>query len=201
MPDSFQKFFIAEGYTEEQLKTDADLPDMVDKDNITQDAEIHHAHSFKMQEVEGRLKWLDGDVLERLKGLSADAHDFHAEGRSDMVRYCLAKMTHYRCDSLTYPHLHRGKPWSEHHAPFETELGGFIVKHQDEIGKLEFKPYDDVYKSCRRTAETMWHEGLEVITALEKGEKLTDEQKLHICRICVQGIGDLWLTLAKELKL
>lgn len=201
MPESFQKFFIADGFTTENIKELADIPDLVDKDNLTQDAEIHHAHSFKMQEVEGRLKWLDGDVLERLKGLCADAHDFKAEGRLDMVRYCLAKSTHYRVDSLTYPHLFRGKPWSLYHQKFETELGHFIAANQAKIRELEFKPYKDIYKDCRQTAVDAWYQGKDVVAAFEKGEKLADQHKLHICRMCVQGIGDLWITLAREMRL
>lgn len=174
---------------------------MVDKDNITQDAEIHHAHSYKLEEKEGKLHWVDGDVLERLKGLAADVHDFRTEGRMDMARYSLAKITHYRIDALTYPHLHRGNPWARHHEHFETEMGAFLVKHQDEIGALSFIPYKDVYKDSRKTALEMWYEGRDVVQALERGEQISDEQKLAICRKCVQEVGNLWITLASELKL
>lgn len=201
MPDSFKAFLICPTYIEEQLKIDADIPDMVDKDNICQDAEIHHAHSYKMQMKDDQLHWIDGDALERLKGLCADAHDFHAENKPDLVRYCLGKMTHYRIDSLTYPHLHRGKPWSDHHAPFETEMGHFILANKDKIDQMKFTPYDDIYKACRKTALEMWPKGLDIVAKYEQGIPLTDEEKFDVLRICVQGIGDLWLTLAKELKL
>lgn len=201
MPDKFRAFLICETYTEENLKIDADIPDMVDKDNITQDAEIHHAHSYKMEMKDGKLTWFDGDALERLKGLCADAHDFKAEAKPDLVRYCLGKMTHYRVDSLTFPHLHRGKPWSIHHAQFETEMGHFILANLDKIDHMEFTAYDDVYKACRKTAMEMWPLGLNIVQKYEAGTPLTDEDKTSVLRICVQGIGDLWLTLAKEMKL
>lgn len=201
MPESFQKFLLDEGYTLDNLRTDADLPDMVDHDNITTNSEIHHAHSYKMAEVDGHLKWLDGDCLERLKGLCADAHDFKAENKPAELRYVLGKMTHYRVDSLTFPHLHRGQPWSKYHESFETEMGKFLAQHKDEIGEIKFEPYKDIYKSCRATAVDMWHRGLETVNRLEKGDHLTDAEKLEICRTCIKGIGDLWLTLANELKL
>jgi hypothetical protein len=201
MPESFKSFLISDGYTEENIKTDADLPDEVDKDNLTQDAEIHHAHSYKLEEKDGKLHYLDGDCLERLKGLCADAHDFKAEKRLDDLRYVLSKMTHYRVDSLTYPHLHKGKPWSKYHTKFEDEMGKFIEKHQDEITGITFEPYKDIYKSCRTTALDMWYKGRDAVQKFEKGEKLTDEEKLEICKTCVKGIGDLWTTLEKELKL
>lgn len=202
MPEKFQAFFIAEGYTEDQLKTDADLPDMVDKDNITQDAEIHHAHSYKLEQREdGKLHWVDGDCLERLKALAADVHDFHAEGKLDLVRYALAKMTHYRVDALTYPHLHRGKPWSQYHELFETQMGHFITQHAEEIGALKFEPYEDVYKGARQTALTAWSEGIDVVKLYETGGRISPEQAMELCRRCVKGVGDLWLTLAGELKI
>lgn len=208
MPDKFQAFFISEGYTEERLKTDADLPDMVDKDNITINSEIHHAHSFKLQEITGPkgekyLDWLDGDCLQRLKALAADAHDFRAEGKLDMVRYALAKMTHYIVDGsgCTYPHNHRGRPWSQYHQSFEDDLGHFITVHQSEIGSISFEACSDIYKYCRKSALDMWHEGLVVVENLEKGIGLTDAQKLELCRKAIKLIGDIWLTLANELKL
>lgn len=206
MPEKFQAFFISDGYTEEQLKTDADLPDMVDKDNITINSEIHHAHSYKLQEITDAkgikyLDWLDGDCLQRLKALAADVHDFHAEGKLDMLRYALAKMTHYRVDALTYPHLHRGKPWSEYHERFETEMGHFIVRHAQEIGTLKFEPYEDIYKAARKTAEQAWYEGRDLVGVYEAGGSISDEQALMICRKCVKGIGDLWMTLTMELKI
>lgn len=202
MPDSFKAFFIADNYIEEQLKNDADIPDMVDKDNITINAEIHHAHSYKLEvRDDNKLHWADGDVLERLKGLCADAHDFKAEGRLDMVRYSLAKMTHYRIDSLTFPHLHRGQPWSKYHQSFEDELGKFIVQHQDEFKDFTFTPYDDIYKACRNTALEMWPIGKDVVAKLEQGIELTDAEKFDICKKCIQGVGSLWTTLIKNLNL
>lgn len=206
MPEKFQAFFICPTYSEQQLQTDADLPDMVDKDNLVQDAEIHHAHSYKLQEITDAkgnkyLDYLDGDCLQRLKGLAADVHDFYREGKLDMVRYCLAKMTHYRVDALTYPHLHRGQPWSLYHTKFEDHMGRFIVEHQGEIGQLEFEPYKDLYKGARETALKAWYEGRDLVAKLEQGEDVPDEAALKICLDCVKAVGDTWLTLATELKI
>lgn len=202
MPESFKSFLICSSYNMEQLQIDSDIADLVDKDNITQDAEIHHAHSYKMDiGPDGQLRWLDGEVLDRLKGLCADAHDFHAEKKPDLVRYCLGKMTHYRIDALTAPHLHKGRPWSLHHKRYEDEMGNFSVKHQYQIGPMEFKVYKNVFDSCHQTAIEMWPIGLDIVAKYEKGTPLTDEERLNVLRICVQGVGDLWLTLANELKL
>lgn len=206
MPEKFQAFFISPTYTEQQLQTDADLPDLVDKDNLVQDAEIHHAHSYKLQEVTDKqgnkhLDHLDGDCLQRLKGLAADVHDFHAESKLDMLRYALAKMTHYRIDCLTYPHLHRGQPWSKHHEAFETYMGKFLVVNQGTIGQLEFTVYEDVYRGAREIALKAWYEGRDLVVKLEQGEDIPDDLALQVCRTCVKGVGDLWLTLASELKI
>jgi len=201
MPKEFKDFMLSNEGDLEKLKVNADLPDMVDKDNLVQDADIHHAHSYKLQEVDNYMKWIDGDALERLKGLCADAHDFKAEKNIEMVKYCLGKMTHYRIDALTYPHLHRGKPWNLYHEKFETQMGKFLYDNQDKIGSITFEPYKDVYKDCRTTAIDMWHKALIAVEKYESKEDLPYEEKLDICRTCIKGVGDLWLTLAKELKL
>lgn len=202
MPDSFKSFLICSSYTKEQLKIDATISDAVDKDNICQNAITRHAHSYKMEKgADGQLHLVNGDALERIIGLCADAQDFRAEGKPDLVRYCLGKVTHYRVDSLTYPHLHRGTPWSIYHKDFEDEMGVFIVKNSDKITHMEFKAYVDVHDDCRETSMYIWPKGLEIVKSYENGTPLTDEQKMYVLRICVQGIGDLWTTLAKELKL
>ena len=203
MPETFRSFMLTDGYTEEQLGKDADLPDTTDKDNLTQNSEIHHAHSYKLEMKDGQLKWIDGDALERLKGLAADAHDFNAEGKLEMVRYCLAKMTHYIIDGSgpTYPHLHRGKPWSEYHEKFEKQMGFFISAHAQEIGPLTFHVSSDLYKRARATAFIGWSEGLEVVKDYQANGGISQEKALHICRFALQNIGDIWTTIATEMKI
>lgn len=205
MPKSFQDFMITETYTKEQMSIDADIPDMVDKDNITQDAEIHHAHSYKLEKVDDKIKWIDGDCLERLKGICSDAHDFHAENKLDMLRYSLSKMTHYIVDGsgCTYPHNHRGQPWAKYHEPFESSMGKFIVAHKDELMNTTFKfePVKDIYKYCRENAFSMFDEGMNVVTNFEKGIDMTDPEKLELCKKAVQRIGDIWTTLGIEFKI
>jgi len=186
MPDSFKSFLICPSYTVEQLQIDAVLPDSTDHDNIENDPLCKHAHSYKMEMQDDKLVWIDGDALERIKSLCEDAHDFHAEGKLDMLRYCLGKVTHYRVDALTYPHLSHGKPWSEHHAQFETMMGAFIMKNLDKVGDFTFTAYDDVYKACHKTAMEMWPVGLEIVKKYEASLPMTDEDKLSVFQICVQ---------------
>jgi len=200
MPENFQAFLISGEYTIQNLQTDADIPDLVDKDNITQNAEIHHAHSYKLEFQEGKLHWIDGDCLERIKAICADIHDFYKENKLDMVRYSLAKVTHYRIDALTYPHLHQGKPWSLYHTKFEDEIGEFIYHNQDKIKQIKFQPYKHIYKECRKTAIQMWYEGKNIVEKYENNIRLTDEEKLSICNKCIESVGDLWITLMQELK-
>jgi hypothetical protein len=201
MPVSFQSFLICPTYTLEQLQIDSDLPDLVDHDNIESDPLCRHDHSYKMQMQEGKLVWTDGGAIERIVSLCEDAHDFHAEGKYDLVRYCLGKMTHYRVDSLTFPHLFHGKPWSLYHAKFEDEMGRFILKHETEIEGMAFTAYKDISKDCLNTTIAAWPIGEEVVQKYKDGIKLTDEEMLDIVKICIQGIGDLWTTLMQELKI
>ena len=207
MPKEFKTYLYSEGFTEDNLKIDADLPDELDRDNIAQNAEIHHAHSFKMEEAkdaDGKtyLKWLDGDVLETLKIESAVCVDFHKEKVNTMSRYFLAKLTHYKVDSLTFPHLNRGKPWSLYHEKFETEMGRFIVENEDKLLKQKIVPKEmkDVYFDSSVATKEMWYKAIPILEKYENKEKLTDKDKMEICTICIQGITDLWITLWKELQ-
>lgn len=203
MPDSFKSFLICSSYSVEQLQIDADLPDLVDHDNIENDPLCRHGHSYKMEKgPEGNLVLIEGDALERVVGLCEDAHDFHQEQKLDLVRYCLGKMTHYAIDgTCTYPHQHRGKPWNLHHQKFEDEMGRFITKHHDEVDNIDLVAYKEVHDGCQKTAKEMWPIGQDIVQKYELGTPLTDEDKMFVLRICVQVIGDLWLTVAKELKL
>jgi len=66
---------------------------------------------------------------------------------------------------------------------------------------MDFKPYTNIFDACHKTAEAMWSVGLDIVQKYENNLPLTNEEKLAVLRICVQGIGDLWTTLANELKL
>ena len=207
MPQSFHDFLICGEFTEADLSEIACYPDRLDHDNIHQSAEIHHAHSYKMEAGEdGELHWRDGDCLKTLEALAAFAVDAWREYDklglpllAAITRYALSKLTHYAIDVFTYPHLHRGKPWSTIHHRFEEWAGRWLEAHREELGTFEFKPYSHVYKSVRLEAVEAWHRGAELVTRLEAGELLTDQDGLFAVRRCILGVGDLWLTLALQM--
>lgn len=201
MPDKFRAFFIADGFTEDDLKRIADLPDLVDLDNIEQDPFCRHAHSYKMELSDGQLKWMDGEALDRVKNLAEDARDYYREKNFAMVRYSLAKATHYSIDAKTFPHLSPGKPWSDYHAKFEDHMASFITKHQNEIGSLEFIAYKDVVEDSGKITRELWYAGQEVVKVYLDGGKVSDELAMDVCSKCIKGVGDLWVTVARELKI
>lgn len=201
MPTKFRTFLIANDYSEEKIKRDAELPDLVDLDNIEQDPFCRHAHSYKMELVDGKLTWTDGGCIERIKSLAEDARDFYMEKNFPMVRYSLAKATHYIIDSKTFPHLSPGKPWSEFHTRYEDQMAVFLTKHQDEIGSLEFTAYKDVVEDSDKIARELWKVGQVVVKDYLAGGKVSSDVAMDVCRKCVQAIGDLWTTVAEELKL
>lgn len=201
MPEKFQAFFIADDYTEENIKHDAELPDLVDLDNIEQDPFCRHAHSWKLELVNGQLTKTDGGCIDRIKSLAEDARDFYMEKNFAMVRYSLAKATHYIIDSKTFPHLSPGKPWSEFHAKFEDQMATFIIKHQDEIGPIEFVAYKDVVQESDAIAKDLWQVGQGVVKDYLTGGKVSVDVAMDVCRRCVRAVGNLWTTVAEELKL
>jgi hypothetical protein len=116
-----------------------------------------------------------------------------------MVRYALAKMTHYRIDALTYPHLHRGEPWSHYHASFEAHMDRWITRHNEELGAFEFIPYRHVYKECRLMAIETWERGRQLVERFQAGKPPSDQDLVMAARCCIQGVGDLWLTLSIQM--
>ncbi len=205
MPEGFQEFLICKEFTAKDISDIATYPDLLDHDNLRQNAEIHHAHSYKL---DAAGKWIDGDCIKTLEGLCAFTLNAMKEyGITNqwplawLTRYALAKLTHYRIDCLTYPHLHHGKPWSEHHASFEKHMDAWINGHAWDLGDFKFEPYTHVYKECRKTALDAWKRGEELVERLEAGEKMTEEDCAIAARACVQGVGDLWLTLALQMGL
>jgi hypothetical protein len=209
MPEFFRSFLICESFTLEDLAQIATYPDLLDHDNIRQNAEIHHAHSYKL-DADG--KWLTGDCLKTVDVLCAFALDVWRELQklkslpcagqlAWVVRYALAKVTHYRIDALTYPHLHKGAPWSRHHAAFEAHMDKWIQKHRAEVGSFVFEPYSHVYKCCRQGAIESWGRGEELVQRIEAGDRFTDADCLMAARSCIQGVGDLWLTVSQQMGL
>lgn len=207
MPKEFQDFLITGNYTIQQLQNDAIVPDAIDKDNIENDCDIHHAHSYKLQEIDSKdgkkhLKWINGDGLEKLKLIGSDIHDFYKEGKIDLVRYSLAKGTHYRVDIMTFPHLYEGQPWSKYHTKFENEMGNFLYKNQQQIVNITPTLYHDIYKDCRNISIHQWYKGQETLNIyLKEGTILNNENIcLQICNDMIQGVCDWWLTIFKLIK-
>ncbi len=200
------KFLFSDGFSIANLTTIACYPDLVDHDNVRQNAEIHHAHSYKL---DANGKWLGGDAMKTIEAISAFSLNAYKEAiTKDAVpesplkwvcKYMLCKVSHYRIDATTYPHLHHGKPWSIHHTPFEDHMGKWLRNNQDKLGNFTFAPYKDVYKDCRKVALISWKYGLEAVNILEAGKPLPENFALMSARCCVQAVGDLWLTLALQM--
>jgi len=190
-----ERFFDDYVYTLEQLKQDAIIPDTVFHDNIEEDADIHHAHSFKLAPDEtGQLCWKDGDCLQRIKGLIADVHDDWCLG--DYFHACrnMGILTHYVVDCRTPPHLHKGQPWNKHHMTYEKHMETFLIAHQQEIGHIDFASYRDVYQDTRKECIALWPKALGWVHLLEEGKPIPDADNLALCRQIVKAIGDTWLT-------
>ena len=206
MPKGFKNYLYDEGFTEKNLKTDATMASDIDPDNIAQNAEICQAHSFKMEEIkdeqgEKHLQWLEGNVLETLKIESDICINFHKEKVDTMSRYFLARLTHYKVDSLTFPHLNKEKPWDLYHEKFEHEMGIFVVENEDEILKQKIVPkaMKDIYYDSGIATQEIWYKAIPILKKYENKGKLTYNDKMEISIVCVQGIADLWLTLWEEL--
>jgi len=80
-------------------------------------------------------------------------------------------------------------------------MDAWLPSHVGDLGDFSFDPYAHVYKDCRETAIEAWGRGEEMVARLEAGGKLTDQDMVMAARACVQGVGDLWTTLALQMGL
>jgi hypothetical protein len=191
-------FYEAQGYGEEKIRADSIRPDMVYKDSIYQGAELHHAHSYKEHIVNGKVCWLDGDCLERVKAIAADCRNYRANNDYQLMCRFLGEWTHYAVDCHTYPHLVKGQPWTAHHLPWEVNQGTWIKNNQDRIGKLNFVIYKDIYKAFCKDAREMYPEALKLVKLLEKGDQLSDHKNLMLAQRIATAVGSGLLTITKK---
>jgi hypothetical protein len=194
-------FFNSHGYADEQLKTDAVLPDSTFHDNLEQDADLHHGHSYKLvMDNKGVLRWKDGDCLQRIKGLIADIHDMVCLGNYAMACQFMGILTHYVVDAHTPPHLHSGQPWNKHHAEYEKYMEKFLDKYTDRIPPITFAPYKDIYLSTREQCLDLWPKGKAWVDLLEQGKEIPYDDNLQLCWVIEKAIGDTWLTTLNIIK-
>jgi hypothetical protein len=191
-------FYDAQGYTEEMIREDAVRPDMVYKDSLLQGAELHHAHSYKEHVVDGRVCWLDGDCLERVKALAGDCRNYRANNDYRLMCRFLGEWTHYAVDCHTYPHLVKGQPWTTYHMPFEIKQGKWLEHNQDRIGKLNFVIYKDIYKAFCKDAREMYPEALKVVKVLQDDKPLSDSKNLALARRIGTAVGSGLLTITHK---
>jgi hypothetical protein len=171
---------------------------MVYKDSLAQTAEVHPAHSYKEHVVDGKVCWLDGDCMERVKAIAIDVHNYRQNQDYQLMCRFLAEWTHYAVDCHTYPHLVKGQPWTTYHLPFEMKQAKWIEHNQDKIGKLEFVIYKDIYKAFVRDAREMYWEALKVVKLLEAGAVLSDSKNLALARRIGSAVGSGLLTITQK---
>ena len=197
MPD-LQKLFKAQKYSKNKIMADAIRPDQVYKDSMAQTSEVHHAHSYKQHIVDGRLCWRDGDCLERVKALAIDIHNYRTNNEWKNVCRFLCEWSHYAVDSHTYPHLVRGKPWSDFHISWELHQAKWIERNKHRIGQLEFAVCPDIYRAFVKDAREMYYDALNVVERLVKGEQMTDEENLALVRRIATVVGSGWLSITHK---
>jgi hypothetical protein len=191
-------FFKAQKYGDKKIREDAIRPDMVYKDSLAQTAEVHHAHSYKEHVVDGKVCWLDGDCMSRVKGLATDVRNYRMSQDYKLMCRCIGEWTHYAVDCHTYPHLVKGKPWTTYHLPWETEQAKWLESNQSRIGELEFIICKDIYKAFVKDAREMYFTALGVVANIEKGIIMTDEENLALVRKITMAVGSGLLSITQK---
>jgi hypothetical protein len=192
------KFFEKHVYRYRHVKEDAVRPDEVYKDNIIQNGEIHHAHSYKLEPDEtGRLRWKDGDCLETLKGRAALSADLYRSGEYRLCCRFLCELTHYAVDAMTYPHLVHGRPWSDYHAHFEVEMARWLDFNYTHLDPIAFEPVHDIYKSAADEARALYPQAIDLVNRYVNGGQLSDAEMHALSVRIVKQVGCYWLTISQ----
>ena len=203
MPEAFRDFFAKQGYTPEMMDEDAIRPDEQYHDNLMQGPGYHWAHSYKQQIVDGKLRYCQnpsgGECLERVKACAINIRNWHTSPDSYMMLcHELIIASHYVIDSHTYPHLIKGKPWSDHHASWELSQAKWIEKGQEWIGNVVAEPYKDIYKAFVADARMMYYRGQKVVEKMEQSEPMSEEESVGLAKFIAGAVKRYWLTVTDK---
>ncbi|GEM_PF-5547678 len=197
-------FFDAAGHTDMMIREDAVRPDTCYHDSVMQNAELHHAHSIKLFVApSGQLRWRDGDCIDSIKAYSGMCLRYYASKDFDLVCRSLVELSHYIVDGMTFPHLVRGKPWSDYHMSFEISMAAWLRENEYVIPTLVFTREKSIFRSALARAKALYPQALDVVFALEKGTYgnigMTDADALtYTCKVAA-AVGSAWITIMSSL--
>jgi len=195
MPVEYRKKFLA-GFSFDMLLETADIPYVPNRFGEQED--LHLDHSFKLY-LKGRdlHKIGEGNALEELVQFSKSVVELYKQDNPQLVRYNIAKGTHYVIDIGTYPHVNEAT-WDKYHTKFEDLAGSWLDLHKHLVEELvknyRPEPMRSVHNRSRAIAEDAYFASADYLPTLKRGGIITDLQWVTVCTKHIYAVMDWFST-------
>ena len=177
MPIEYREKFLT-GFSFDLLLEAADIPYVAgafgEKDHL------HLGHSYKLY-LKGRdlHKIGEGSALEESITFANGVHEAFKQGNPLVIRYNIAKGTHFVIDLGTFSHVNE-VTWDKYHQRFEDQAATWIEHHLHLVEELvqNYKPdpMRSVQNRCRKIAEDAYFASIDYLPALKRNGQITDLQ-------------------------
>lgn len=200
MPFKFREKFL-DGFSIELLKEYADIPYMPTQ--YGENEELHLNHSYKLA-LKGRDLYRVGetDAFDELITLSNGILNLADIGNENLVRFNIAKSTHYIIDLATYPHVNEGL-WDKYHGKFEDISADWLETHKNIIENLVLNytpnPMKSIPSRVRSLMEEAFFDSIDFLPAFKRNGIVTDLQLATMCCKQIYNLMDWFATFEKLL--
>lgn len=200
MPEGYREKFLS-GFSFELLLEYADVPYVTDR--YGEPEHLHIDHTYKLY-LKGRdLHHVgDGNALEEVVSFSKSIQQLSKEGNGLLVRYNIAKATHYVIDLATFPHV-IDKDWDKYHTAFEDHAANWLEAHKTLVDELviNYKPnaMRSVQNRMRAIAERTYFHSLDFLPCYKRNSQITDLQWVNLSVKHIYDLMDWFATFQNQL--
>lgn len=200
MPAEYREKYMA-GFSFEMLMDACDIPYVPMQ--FGENENLHLGHSYKLY-LKGRdLHKIGSNVaMDEAVNYAKSVPELFKENKNVLVRYNIAKGTHYVIDIATFPHVCEAT-WDKYHSKFEDLASVWLESHKGLVEELTVNYKPDPMKSVsnriRAMAEEAYFASLDFLPPLKRNTQLTDLQWATMCVKHVYSIMDWFATFERYL--
>lgn len=198
MPVGYREKFLTDFSFDLLLET-ADIPYAANR--FGEPEHLHLDHCYKLY-LKGRdlHKIGEGLALEELVYFGKSVIELHAQDNAQLVRYNIAKGTHYIIDLGTFPHVNEAT-WDKYHKYFEDLAADWLDLHRPLIEELtkNYKPdpMRSVQNRGRAIAKQAYFDSIDFLPALKRNGQITDLQWATMCCKHIYAVMNWFTTFEK----
>lgn len=200
MDEGFREKFLT-GFSLELLLEYCDVPYVSER--FGESEHLHIDHTYKLY-LKGRdlHRIGEGDALGEIVKFSKSIQELAKAENGMLVRYTIAKATHYLIDIATFPHVNH-EIWDKYHEKFESQASDWLLIHEHIVKELikNYKPdpYRSVQNRVRAVAERAYFDSIDFLPCYKRNGMVTDLQWATLCCKHVYDVMDWFATFEKQL--